>query len=247
MFCLFGRYPRGIIPTQAAGAIRARQLDAMPVRHKFRPRIVRQAHIKFVGITKLTTTRYKNAVKRFFEWHKSAEFATAVNFAELDYQLSEYINFLYQDERPTGWAGDCLAGFKRFYPPCRRQLETANAYYKNWCKSTKRIQALPLTPALVQAMASFCMIEGQIRLGAGLLLCFVGLLRVGELIKLRMGEINCVRNDLAVVTLLDSKGAKHKGKPEFVMIRDESIVHILKKLKCDSCDTDPFYGGSYRD
>jgi integrase len=198
----------------------------MPVRHKYRPRIVRRAHIKYVGISKLTEARYKNAVKRFFEWRKSAEFATAGSFAELDNQLSEFVNYLYQDERPTGWAGDCLAGFKRCYPPCRRKLETASAYYKNWLKATKRIQALPLSPAMVQAMASFCMISGQTRLGAGLLLCFVGLLRVGELIKLRMGDVNCLRDDLAVVTLPDSKGAKRKGKPESVIIRDVSVVRI---------------------
>ncbi len=55
---------------------------------------------------KLTETRCKNAVRGFFEWRGSAEFASAATFAELDFQLSEFINYLYQDERPTGWAGD---------------------------------------------------------------------------------------------------------------------------------------------
>ncbi len=132
-----------------------------------------------------------------------------------------------QDERPTGWAGDCLAGCKRFNPQCRRHLVTASAYYKNWHKATQRVRALPLSPAMVQAMASFCMISGQIRLGAGLLLCFAGLLRVGELISVQMGQINCLKSDLALLTLPDSKGAKRKGQPESVMIRDVSIVRVL--------------------
>ena len=97
-----GQFPRGDFPTQEVGAIMAQPTVTMPVRHKYRPRIVRQAHIKYVGITKLTETRYNHAVKSFFEWRKSAEFATAVSYAELDYQLSESVNYLYQDERPTG-------------------------------------------------------------------------------------------------------------------------------------------------
>ena len=68
---------------------------------------------------KLSVGRYKNAVKRFVEWRKSVEFATAEHFAGLDYQLGEYINFLYQDDRPTGWVGDCIAVFNRFVLPCR--------------------------------------------------------------------------------------------------------------------------------
>jgi integrase len=219
----------------------------MPVRHKFRPRVARQSHIKFLGITKLTETRYKNAVKRFFEWRKSSEFDTAQTHAELDLQLSEFINFLYQDERPTNWAGDCLAGFKRFYPACRRKLETACAYYKNWLKATKRIRALPLSPSMVQAMASFCMISGRVRLGAGLLLCFAGLLRVGELINLRLGDINCIRDNWAVLTLPDSKGAKREGKPESVIVRDVALIRMLFKCKAEGRDSDPFYGGCYRD
>ncbi len=88
---------------------------------------------------------------------------------------------------------------------------------------------MPLSPAMVQAMASYLMLAGQRRLGAGLLLCFTGLLRVGELIKLRLREINSIKDDWAVLTLPDSKGAKRGGKPEFVVIRDVAIVRILRK------------------
>ena len=61
---------------------------------------------------------------------------------------------------------------------------------------------------MVQAMASYLMLAGPRRLGVALLLCFTGLLRVGDLIKLRLHELNCIKDDWAVLTLPDSKGAK---------------------------------------
>ena len=64
-----------------------------------------------------------------------------------------------------------------------------------------------------------------------MLVCFAGLLRVGELIKLRLGDINCIKDDWAVLTLPDSKGAKRGGKPESVIIRDVTIVRMLKKSR----------------
>ena len=46
-----------------------------------------------------------------------------ISFDDLDNVASEFINHLYQDDRPLSWASDFCCGIKRLYPQCRRKLD----------------------------------------------------------------------------------------------------------------------------
>jgi integrase len=221
-------------------------INAMMGKHTFRKRMVRKAHVKFEGIAAGTILRYKKAVIRFFNWRRSAGFRQANSLSELDYQASEFINFLYLDESPLGWAGDFVAGLKRLYPRCKRQLETTGTYYKSWLKATLRVRALPLTPELVRGLACIALIKRQPQMAAALLVAFTGLLRIGEILSMRADQVNCLRDNLVIISFPLSKGAQRKGSTETVLIRDPSVVRMLRFLKDSLAGPDLLFGGSYK-
>jgi integrase len=167
--------------------------------------------------------------------------------AELDYQAGEFINFIYLDERPLGWAGDFVSGLKRLFPRCRKSLDIAGSFYKNWAKATVRVRAFPLSPDLVRGMASLALLDGKPRLAASFLIAFAGLLRMGEVVQLKAAQINCLKPNLAIITFLGtaSKGAQLKGQPETVLIRDPVLVQVLKTLKEKPLEDGRIFGGSY--
>ena len=105
----------------------------------------RRGHVKYAGLQLSTIRKYNLAIKRFFVWLDSAEKTIPVSLEDLDEAVGEYINHLYQDDLPVGWASDVVCGFKRFYPKCRKSLQISAGYLRNWNKSVSRTQALPLT------------------------------------------------------------------------------------------------------
>jgi integrase len=230
----------------AAGATWALPIHGMPGRKIQQRRLVRKAHIKFEALAPATLRRYKIAVNRFFVWRKSAGYSLPKTLERLDFLSGEFVNFLYQDERPLGWAGDFLSGIKRLFPRCRRHLETTGLYYKNWVKAVHRVRAFPFSPELARGVAAMALLDKQPLFAAAVLLCFVGLLRVGEVTQLKAGQIKCLSNSVALISLPDSKGAQRKGSSESVLIREALLVQVLKHLKSNTSDADLIFSQSYR-
>lgn len=115
------------------------------------------------------------------------------SLADLDISSAEYINELYQDDLPLGWASGFVCGLKRLYPNCKRQLETASSYLCNWQKATVRTRAMPITLECVQAMANIAYIRKRPEIAHALLLCFPGLSRVSEVLSAKLGRFNFLR------------------------------------------------------
>ena len=87
----------------------------MPVRAKFkRPtRSAKKKHISEISVSQKTILRDRSGIQLFYKWRKSEGLAPSSDFPELDVQLVEYINFLYQNDMPLYRGGDVLAGFKK--------------------------------------------------------------------------------------------------------------------------------------
>jgi integrase len=168
------------------------------------------------------------------------------NFGQLDHLGGEYINFLYQDESPLGWAGDFISGLKRLFPSCRRHLETTSLYYRNWVKATVRVRALPMSQELIRGMAAMAIIDKRPRFAAALLIGFCGLLRVGEITQLESHQVKILSAHLAIIFLPDSKGAKLKGHSESILIRDNTLVSILQNLQGNALESDLLFDTNYR-
>ena len=186
---LSGRLVRGFVAMRGAGAIRP-LLNRMPRVKKNPNKIVRRSHIKYVGLQVATIIKYKKAVARFFAWLKANASVWPSSLFLLDELAAEYVNELYQDDLPLGWASDFVCGLKRLYPKCRRQLETASAFLRNWQRATVRTRAMPLTLECVQAMAAVALVRKRPHMAQALLLGFAGLLRVCELLHAKLGEFS---------------------------------------------------------
>ena len=75
-----------------------------------------------MGITEKTLQKYRVAVARFFDWLKKNGEEMPNDLDELDAIASEFINELYQDDRPVGWASEFACGLKKLYPTCGKRL-----------------------------------------------------------------------------------------------------------------------------
>ena len=123
-----------------------------------------------------------------------------------------------------------MSGFKRFYPACRRHLETSHMYHRNWCKTIVRISAFPISADLVKGMAAVAYTEQQPMFGAAILLAFFGFLRVSELLQLRVAHFKFTSKDLLRFVLVNTKGTQLKGSPEVVQIVDLVLIVALTSL-----------------
>ena len=143
-----------------------------------------RSHLKYAKLQPYTLHRYRVAVDRFFSYLLEFILPMPTSMDMLDELASEFINHLYQDDYPLGWANDFLCGIKRLYPKCRRKLDISSHYFSLWTKTVSRTRAIPLTEDLVKGMAAVSLMRGSPRFAACLLLGFVGLLRTGELLSL---------------------------------------------------------------
>ena len=192
---------------------------------------VRKAHLKYTGLQSATLKRYQTHVRKFFGYLDFEHLDTPSSLEDLDIAAAEYINFLYQDDRPYGWAADFLSGLKRMYPKARRRLDTSSVWLKNWSRTLRPTRALPLPCDLVQAMACSALLRGELQFGTALLLGFLCFLRVGEIVNLQSKDIRFFCNPvLAFLTLEDSKGAKRSGAAEHVVLKDAAVVSLLRLL-----------------
>ena len=187
----------------------------------------KKAPIKHEGIQAATARRYRQSLTRFFEFIAMHGRSLPQSLEQLDVEVGEYINALYQDDLPQYWGIDLLSALKRFYPRCRRSLDTGHLYIKNWTRVTKRRRAIPATRDLAMAMAVAALFEGKVRLAFSILLSFVGLLRVGEIVGATRRQFGIFGGEsLLTLALPESKGAKRKGMAEQVTVYDPLVLKL---------------------
>ena len=130
------------------------------------------------------------------------------NFPEFDLQLGEYLNHLYQSDRPLYLGTNCIAGFKKFHPRCKRHIDTAVSWLNNWAKISTKVQALPLHVKLVKAFVSYGLLNKELDFALAVYVGFLGLLRGCEILDLRMSDVQPRGPDQVVLILRDTKGAR---------------------------------------
>ena len=90
----------------------------------------------------------------FFTWRRAKGLNANPKFPELDLQLGNYLNWLYQGNKPLYLGVNCIAGFKKFQPRCKRHIDTACSWLNKWSRVTRKVQAMPLHPDLVKAFVA---------------------------------------------------------------------------------------------
>ena len=106
---------------------------------RIRMRLKPQAHLRYVGIGPRTHVRYKKAMLKFHRFIMlNGSFPT--NMSELDFMAGEFINHLYQEGEPYGYAADFCSALRRFYATCKRHVGTDKLYFSNWKRSYGTLQ-----------------------------------------------------------------------------------------------------------
>jgi hypothetical protein len=88
----------------------------MPQRRKYTPstrKTTVKKHLSHASITRLTVNRYISAMNSFFRWRQAQGLCRNPNFPDLDMQLADYLNDLYQRDQPLYLGINCIAGLKK--------------------------------------------------------------------------------------------------------------------------------------
>ena len=207
----------------------------MPQRRKYTrssPQSKAKVHISQASITRLTVKKYLSAMKAFYEWQRAEGLSAHPNLPEFDLQLGEYLNYLYQGGMPLYLGTNCIAGFKKFHPRCRRHIETAVCWLNNWSRVTLKVQAMPMHADLCKAFVAYGLLRKELDFAISIYVGFLALLRGCEIFHLLLADCQPRGPDQMCLILRDTKGAKLKNLPfETVTIRDPLAIKILLRRK----------------
>jgi len=112
---------------------------------KLKPaRASKTVSLKYRGIVLKTRTRYEAQLKNFFTYLSLHGYRLPKSWRNLDRLVADYIDYMFQEEIPVGYAGDLLSGLARWVPGSRHNLPTARLWFRNWLREVVRQRALPI-------------------------------------------------------------------------------------------------------
>jgi len=171
--------------------------------------------------------RYSIAVLAFLDFLCDSSIVIGY-ISQFDEAACAWLEFLYADGQRKGLASDGLAGIQHFLPRCIGRLRQSWKLLKVWQKVEPPMRVLPISPLILLGMAGLAARLGLQDVAAGLLVCFDGMLRSGELYNLTVGDVTFYHQH-AVLRLGLTKSGKRTGKEEMVVINSLLAVAWLRR------------------
>ena len=187
----------------------------------------KQKHLKNMCIRPRTLKLYRFEVSQFFAYLSAFGEPLATSYPQLDSQVAEYINHLFQEGEAISRAGWLLSGIRRFYPRIRRELPVSQQWYLNWTRTHTPERATPITWKIIRADVGLCLHERWGHLGATLLIGFVFMLRTQEMLQLRVDDVLLQRSNI-IIRLSTTKTSRQFEQS--LTFTDPTVVAILHKL-----------------
>ena len=128
-----------------------------------------------------TEHRYFLHVSRFLTFLMSHGKPYPRTFLSLDSEVSLFIEELWEQGDPQGWASDCLSGLGHFICACKPHLIGSWHLHAAWSRSELPCRAPPFTPLVLYAVAQQAVANGWTDLAVLLILGFHTFARAGEL------------------------------------------------------------------
>ena len=186
-------------------------------------------HLRFLGIAAKTRRCYEKAVLAFFTYSRALRGRLPRTLLELDEELVEYVNHLFQEGDHVSLAGWTISGLRRFFPGCRLQLTTAQLFYRNWQRVHLPKRTTPLSWLGAKAMAAAAFKVGRFDLAILVLVGFAFFLCTMELVSLRFHDVRLFPHDGAVViAIINSKTSK--GLQQSLSLHEPQLVSVLTFL-----------------
>ena len=172
--------------------------------------------------------RYQLAASRFHDWVMALNLGLANTMEEMERQLCQYLEELWEEGESKGLAGDTLSGVSHFLQT-RRQFPGAWQLLSVWQKLEMPARAAPLSATMVAAMADLLRCRGHIRLCAGLLMGFHCALRTGELLLACVEHFSFLPDGTAILALPWTKGGQRRGAQEIITLDDPICVFWVRQ------------------
>ena len=166
--------------------------------------------------------------------------------AELDDLAAEYLNCMYQEGESVSAGGHLLSGIKRFMPDLRQVMPKASQYFKNWQKVHQPQRAIPVSWALLQAIAAVFWSQGSESTALMLYLGFQCFLRTAEMLALQYCHLlpHATKPEVAVV--IPFAKTSH-GNPQVLVVYGNHVWSLCCHLKNLNPSTQHLWRGQFAD
>lgn len=175
-----------------------------------------------------TLQRYEKAVHGFLDFLIQRGLTYPRSAPALDAMVCTYIEELWENGDPRGWAGDLLSGLGHLIPSMKGQLAGGWRLHAAWGRAELPLRALPFTPKLVYALAQLAFDHQWKDTGVLLVLGFYRYPRSGELFQARKADFTFDRNDHGVWSLPLTKSGIRVGARESLVLDDSWIGGLLR-------------------
>jgi hypothetical protein len=147
-----------------------------------------------IGLAKRTRNSYRKAVLQFLAWCDLHDLE-AEDFDVLDQQVTTYMHHVYMENegKCRQQCANTIFGIQCLMPESRGKLLRAAHCLKQWEKAHPSVPYPPLTWALTCLLAVQMVRAGFYRFGVATLLGFDCLLRINELLSLRVDDVTDLR------------------------------------------------------
>jgi hypothetical protein len=190
-----------------------------------------------------TLDRYRLAVKEFITWTDGAAWPDSIE--QFDELCGDFIEALWEDGHNRGSAADFLSGIQHALPWCRGNLKHSWRLYSTWSKMEPPARAVPMTADILRGFAGLAWKQGDVGESLAMLIGYQGLLRTGEITKLKKRDWTWIPSrKLALLLLGDTKGGKRRGEQETISIDDPTLCQLVNAYLARRQDHDTICGRS---
>ncbi|CAE7038055.1 unnamed protein product [Symbiodinium sp. CCMP2592] len=156
----------------------------------------------------------------------SRKYELPATMGDLDEELSEYINHLWQEGDNVSLAGWTVSGLKRFFPRCRPFLQTSQLYLRNWHRVHMPARTNPLPWLATKAMAAAAARVGRYDLALLVLLGFAFFLRTMELLSLQVTHLRIFPQDGTILQSLSLREPQLAAILTYILHRVRPSKHL---------------------
>ena len=180
-----------------------------------------------------TLVRYYRASTAFLWWLHATGWVLESSWEGLDFQLSEYLEALWELGGSRGDAGDILSAATHMLRTTRR-FPGAWGLLRVWQRAELPRRAPPIPEGVLTALVEAALQRHEGLFAALLLVGFCAFLRTGELLSLRRWQIRFDEAAATAVIILPlSKSGQRRGHQEMIVLREQPCVRLLAFLLRD--------------
>ena len=152
-----------------------------------------------------------------------------IHDAIIDELIAKWVQEQWEKGRPLCHTSAALCGIQYFAPWLRGKLVESWRSFHTWRRLEVPLRSPPMPPEFLYSIANFALHQNDLVFASLLILGFEGLLRTGELLKLRPCDI-VVRNGQCLVRLEDTKTSGRKAATEVVHFDHPWGIEVIRAL-----------------